>query len=132
MSIGIAEAVDGVEVVKVVEEKQRRHLDRLDDLDTLDHCAGRYFGSVGRPASSHACQPPTRGRASGHPAALSSRATRALVASSGQAQYTTSDPRRSSPSSRAVRTASLGGSRTAPRALRASCCQLRSARASMS
>ena len=44
------------------------------------------FGSMGRPSFFHASQPPTRARALGQPAVRSSRATRALVASSCQAQ----------------------------------------------
>jgi len=47
--------------------------------------AGR-IGSVGRPASFHAFQPPTSARAFGHPNLRSWSATRALVASSSQAQ----------------------------------------------
>jgi len=42
--------------------------------------------STGRPAACQAAQPPTRARAFGHPAARSSSATRALVASSFHAQ----------------------------------------------
>jgi hypothetical protein len=47
------------------------------------------LGSTGRPASCQATQPPTSARALGQPAARSSRATRALVASSFHAQYST-------------------------------------------
>ena len=52
--------------------------------------AGRYCavatGSTGSAASRHAAQPPVSARARGQPASLSSRATRALVFSSIQAQ----------------------------------------------
>jgi hypothetical protein len=44
------------------------------------------IGSVGRPSSSHDFHPPTSARAFDHPARLSWSATRALVASSSQAQ----------------------------------------------
>ena len=74
----------------------------------------RHFGSTGSPAACHAAQPPTSARAFGHPARRSSRATRALVASSCHAQYRTSVACWSSRRSRARRTASSGGSRMAP------------------
>ena len=60
-----------------------------------EHHAGagdRYFayacclGSTGNPAAFHAAQPPVRALALFHPARRSSRATRALVASSCQVQ----------------------------------------------
>ena len=44
------------------------------------------FGSIGNPAACQASHPPIRARALGQPACLSSCATRALVASCGQAQ----------------------------------------------
>ena len=44
------------------------------------------LGSTGSPAFFHAAQPPARARAFSHPACRSSCATRALVASFGQAQ----------------------------------------------
>lgn len=47
------------------------------------------LGSTGSPAPFHAVQPPVRARAFFHPARRSSRATRALVASSFHAQYST-------------------------------------------
>jgi Fe-S-cluster-containing dehydrogenase component len=47
---------------------------------------GSGFGSTGNPSACHACQPPMSARALGQPACLSSCATRALVASWGQAQ----------------------------------------------
>jgi hypothetical protein len=46
----------------------------------------RGFDSTGNPAACHAFQPPARARARGQPAFLNSRAARALVASSAQAQ----------------------------------------------
>ena len=72
------------------------------------------FGSTGNSASSHARQPPTSARAFGHPAAMSCRATRALVASSCHAQYTTSVPCFVSWRSVAERSTSSGGMRTLP------------------
>jgi hypothetical protein len=48
--------------------------------------SGTPFDSTGRPASCQAFQPPMRARALVQPACLSSCATRALVASCGQAQ----------------------------------------------
>src|SRR4051794_16301199 len=48
--------------------------------------AAYCFGRTGSPASCQAAQPPVSARALGHPARRSSRATRALVASSCQVQ----------------------------------------------
>jgi hypothetical protein len=45
-----------------------------------------HFGTTGRPASFQATHPPCNALAFFHPARLSSRATRALVASSFQVQ----------------------------------------------
>ena len=53
-------------------------------MDVPDFGAGYCFGLTGRPASCQAAQPPVRALALGHPARRSSRATRALVASSCQ------------------------------------------------
>lgn len=52
----------------------------------LAYDATASFSSTGHPASCHAAHPPTSARAFVHPACLSSRATRALVASFTQAQ----------------------------------------------
>jgi hypothetical protein len=55
-------------------------------IDVAQDAAPERIDSVGRPASSHACHPPISARALGHPALRSWSATRALVASSRQAQ----------------------------------------------
>jgi hypothetical protein len=52
----------------------------------LQRAQGWLLVSTGKPAACHAAQPPTKARALCQPAARSSRATRALVASSFQAQ----------------------------------------------
>ncbi len=54
--------------------------------DPFTRIYAAVLGSTGRPSLFHASQPPTSARAFGQPAVLSSRATRALVASSFQAQ----------------------------------------------
>ena len=72
------------------------------------------LGSTGNPAAFQAVQPPVSALAFLHPARRSSRATRALVASSCHAQYRTSVACWSSRRSRASLTASSGGMRIAP------------------
>ena len=67
---------------------------------------------TGRPASFHAFQPPLSARARFHPADLSSRATRALVASFGQAQSIARTFSRGKPSARAADTGCSGSIRT--------------------
>jgi hypothetical protein len=74
----------------------------------LDSSAISFLGSVGSPALIHAFQPPTRARALCHPARLNSCATRALVASFGQAQKAMSHASLSSLNSVAFLTASSG------------------------
>jgi hypothetical protein len=51
-----------------------------------------HFSTTGKPALFHANHPPSSALAFFHPARRSSRATRALVASSFQVQYSTSVP----------------------------------------
>jgi hypothetical protein len=60
------------------------HLNDFNGGNRSHHRSG--FGSTGKPAACQASQPPISARALVHPAFFNSRATRALVASSGQAQ----------------------------------------------
>jgi hypothetical protein len=78
--------------------------------------AKAVFSCIGSPADCQASHPPISARARIHPARLSSRATRALVASSGQAQKATTHVCRGTFSSVMRRTASSGGILNAPRA----------------
>ncbi len=98
-------------------------------------CACRHqsaggFNSTGKPAACQASQPPTSARALLHPAFCNSRATRALVASSGQAQKAKSHVWRGTSSSLRSSTGRSGEILTAPCARRSLLARLRSARTS--
>ena len=74
----------------------------------------------GTPASTSAAHPPVSAKAFGYPLLRSCRVTRTLVASSVQAQYTTSVALESRCCARTARSASSGGTRTEPMTVRAS------------
>src|SRR5262249_55273139 len=77
------------------------HLNGLNGLNYWNEPAppsGAFF-STGKPAACQACHPPMRARAFDQPAFCKSRATRALVASSGHAQNANSHVSRGTASS---------------------------------
>ena len=92
------------------------------DPRALAHAAGRSSrssggrGSTGRPAASHARQPPISARALRCPFSCSSRVTRTLVASFLHVQYETSQVSSGRPHEETTSTARSGGTRTAPAA----------------
>lgn len=66
--------------------RMNEELEVLPQVGAHELISSCVFGSTGSPAACQAVQPPASARALGQPACRSSRATRALVASLGQAQ----------------------------------------------